>query len=245
MHSISDIKSKWIFLRRYIWFTVPFCRILLFGAAAYGAAPDDSSEGLSGALQSNIKPSGIDGSDQYQLSACPGTPVCFDIFLDKSHGEKIIAWDQSIPGAAFEIAEDPSTGVVTAHFCWTTPMNSGKEQSYSFHVLTGDGKEPALAGNSTEYTIHVSGISINESVTKEESKTTGRRRVQINVSGGQSPYSYQWDRSPESTLKESNLLPGLHLLTVTDDNGCTAQKQIDNSSAVELCINRSETLPGK
>ncbi len=53
--------------------------------------------------------------------------------------------------------------------------------------------------------------------------TDGRARVQ--VAGGTGPFTYAWD-SNESGAEAQQLAPGLHTVTVTDANGCTASAEV-------------------
>ncbi len=57
-----------------------------------------------------------------------------------------------------------------------------------------------------------------------------------NVSGGTSPYSYQWS-SGEQNQTAFNLLGGTASLTVTDDNGMTAVDMVTIPEPAEIAIN--------
>jgi gliding motility-associated-like protein len=45
--------------------------------------------------------------------------------------------------------------------------------------------------------------------------------IQINVTGGATPYSYVWNPVLSNTANPTGLAPGTYAVTVTDDNGCT------------------------
>jgi hypothetical protein len=46
----------------------------------------------------------------------------------------------------------------------------------------------------------------------------------VNVSGGQSPYTYSWNDGSNTTNGNTSLSAGTYTLTVTDANGCTIQQ---------------------
>ena len=47
--------------------------------------------------------------------------------------------------------------------------------------------------------------------------------IQVGVSDGTSPYTYSWDQSTCITNEATDLFAGTHIITVTDDNGCSNQ----------------------
>jgi len=47
----------------------------------------------------------------------------------------------------------------------------------------------------------------------------------VTISGGTPPYSYEWSDG-STDVENSNLTPGIHQLTVTDDNGCSSLSSI-------------------
>ena len=59
--------------------------------------------------------------------------------------------------------------------------------------------------------------------------------IDVSVSGGIQPYSYQWTHGPASQ-DISNLSRGTYLLTVTDDNLCTSNDSFDVSEPDSLMI---------
>lgn len=51
--------------------------------------------------------------------------------------------------------------------------------------------------------------------------------IQITVSNGVAPYSYDWNNDIGVVEDPENLTPGLYTVTVTDDNGCTASQEVE------------------
>ena len=47
--------------------------------------------------------------------------------------------------------------------------------------------------------------------------------IQVGVSEGTPPYTFSWDQSSSTTNEATDLFAGTHVITVTDDNGCSDQ----------------------
>jgi hypothetical protein len=57
-------------------------------------------------------------------------------------------------------------------------------------------------------------------ITHETAEDAGDGTIVCTISGGTAPYSYLWSSGDTSTSL-NNLAPGLYILTITDNNGCT------------------------
>lgn len=55
------------------------------------------------------------------------------------------------------------------------------------------------------------------------------------LQGGKSPYSFKWDNG-ETTNPATMLTPGSHLVTVTDDNGCSNTGTVDIQAPSEIIV---------
>ncbi|MCB9332798.1 MAG: SprB repeat-containing protein [Lewinellaceae bacterium] len=68
--------------------------------------------------------------------------------------------------------------------------------------------------------------------------TNANGSIDLTVTGGTSPYSYNWSNIPGTSDPEdqSNLSPGTYTVTVTDANGCvgTSSATVGNSSSLSL-----------
>ncbi len=64
--------------------------------------------------------------------------------------------------------------------------------------------------------------------------------IQLNVSGGVSPYSYQWSNQ-STTSFISNLGPGVYLVTITDQNLCMGVYSFTITQPAELVVNHPQS----
>lgn len=61
--------------------------------------------------------------------------------------------------------------------------------------------------------------------------------AEVNVLGGQSPYTFAWAHDPNLTTGTANgLLPGNYTVTVTDANGCTAERTVTIGDSPEIVV---------
>jgi gliding motility-associated-like protein len=66
--------------------------------------------------------------------------------------------------------------------------------------------------------------------------------VGVNVSGGNSPYTYSWTNSTSTSASISGLTAGIYTCTIKDSNGCTIQKTITiTQPAILAATNSSST----
>ena len=64
--------------------------------------------------------------------------------------------------------------------------------------------------------------------------------IDISVSGGVSPYTYQWNNG-ETTQDINNLTEGTYSVIVTDSNGCTVYDTIELTEPTEIILSSTNT----
>jgi len=65
-------------------------------------------------------------------------------------------------------------------------------------------------------------LGISNVATNPTCNNTANGAIDVTVTGGTTPYSYQWSGSSAATTQDiSGVLPGTFIITVTDTNGCT------------------------
>jgi SprB repeat/PKD-like domain/Bacterial Ig domain/NHL repeat len=73
-------------------------------------------------------------------------------------------------------------------------------------------------------------------ITKTNSSCFGASdgSITLSVSGGTAGYSYEWSGTGSGTNTKSNIIAGLHRVTITDSNGCSATRLIAITQPTEL-----------
>ncbi|NBC83409.1 MAG: T9SS type A sorting domain-containing protein [Bacteroidetes bacterium] len=97
---------------------------------------------------------------------------------------------------------DEITGLNADNYAVTVTDNVGCTEIVNFSIM-----EPSQ-------------IIVTPSITNESVRGLNNGSIDLNVSGGTSPYSYNWSNG-SSTQDLNNLAPNTYSVTVTDDNGCT------------------------
>lgn len=75
-------------------------------------------------------------------------------------------------------------------------------------------------------------VTLNNTTTETDPGNNGA--IDINVTGGTSPYTYNWSNTSQTTQDVSNLAGGSYTVTVTDANGCTQTLNVTLPSTVGL-----------
>lgn len=104
--------------------------------------------------------------------------------------------------------------------------------SYTLTVTDANGCSHTIAFNITQppqldvQTVAITNVSCH-------GDNTGS--ITVSAQGGKGPYTYSWNTNPPQTENTAqHLTAGSYIITVTDDNGCTAQKEIDITEPEEL-----------
>lgn len=117
----------------------------------------------------------------------------------------------------------------------TTQNRSGLTAgTYTVTVTDANG---CTATASATVTGPLSGMTLNSTMTNVSCNGGTNGSIDITVSGGTSPYSYNWGGGI-TTEDRTSLTAGVYNVTVTDANGCTAtlNKTITQPSALTLSV---------
>ncbi len=131
--------------------------------------------------------------------------------------------------------------------------------SYSWNNGAGSSEDPTnLSANTYSVTVtDDNGCTANTSATVDQpTQLTASAvptdvscfggndgEIDLSVNGGTPPYSYSWDNGAGSSEDPTNLLANTYSVTVTDDNGCTANASATVNQPTQLTANATNTDP--
>lgn len=161
--------------------------------------------------------SGINGTNNFSIQACPGLPVCFTLFsTDADASQQLsISSNQAIPGASYTLVNGQRPSL---QFCWTPSASDISNTPRTFTVTVKDDACPANASQTYSYSILVNGPQFN-AVVQAAACNSSNGSIYINPSIG-SAYTYAWQNG--STQAVAHQLPaGAHRVTIMDpQSGC-------------------------
>lgn len=173
---------------------------------------------------------GINGTGQFQMTACAGNLINFNIpsFDNDVNQNVAITWNNGIPAGSFS-----STGgqFPSGNFSWTPTANDISNNPYCFTITVTDNNCPFNGSQTYSFCITVTGFNVNVTANNANCGASNGN-ASASVSGGTAPYTYQW--SSGSTQNFANgLAAGNYNLIVTDNSGCqmTTNFAINNNSS--------------
>jgi outer membrane protein OmpA-like peptidoglycan-associated protein len=139
--------------------------------------------------------------------------------------EKSLSCNFSNPDAALKVkvlgGQPPYEFVWSANLRGDNPKNLGPGE-YKVTVTDSQGK-----GNTGKVEIPDPRFKLNIAAEKAESGVGAEDGVaKISIDGGTKPFQFKWDNG-ETTQTATKLTEGIHTVTVTDKNGCTATGKVD------------------
>jgi hypothetical protein len=172
--------------------------------------------------------SGINGSTNYEVTACPGVPLSFTInSADPDAGQTLVmSWNSGIPNGVFSMTAG-SRPVGT--FTWTPTAADERNQPFSFTITIEDDGCPINAYQTYSFTIHVPVFNI--AMTGNNSNCAVPLSGSASVTAtGTGPFQYSWSPGGATSASIGNLGGGTYNAVVTDGNGCTLSSSVTISS---------------
>lgn len=169
--------------------------------------------------------------DDIEICGTPGAPsasitLSADITDVSCNGgsDGSIDLTPSISGGSGSFSYEWSTGAVSQD------LNSMSAGTYTVTV------EASSASATASFTIaEPSGISLSNTATDVSCAGGNNGSINLSVSGGTSPYDYNWSNG-SSDQDISSLSGGVYMVTVTDDNSCTASSVIGVADGAAISI---------
>jgi len=109
-------------------------------------------------------------------------------------------------------------------------INNLKSGQYSVDISDASGcsvHKTFEIGNSEQLAVAVEKQDISCS-------DTNNGWIALNITGGKSPYNIKWQDISESPNERTQLKPGTYTASITDSNGCYAEKTVTINSAIPL-----------
>ncbi len=147
------------------------------------------------------------------------------------------------------IPQTPISGITSSPFI----LSVNELGIYHLISVSHDGCEGEVQGAASVVEIN---FQIDAQITAESCPEAGDGNIDVIVSGGLSPYQFEWDNGLGGVEDPENLMEGTYNLTLTDANGCSTISSIivpldDNVPVVEAgadatlnCIISELTLSG-
>ncbi len=163
--------------------------------------------------------SGVNGTTNFDIIACPGKPINFNITTGDGNTSQtvIITCTSFIPGSTFT---NTNSQYPTGTFSWTPTIAQARAQPYSFIITVQDNNCPFMGFQTYSYTIKVPPLSATLATVNATCAVPGNGSAAITVNGS-SPYQYLWAPSGATTASISNLAAGNYSAVITDRYGCT------------------------
>lgn len=135
----------------------------------------------------------------------------------------VATWNDEMCGdGSGQIAVNATGGDGNYSYSWntgaTTPTLTGLNAgTYTYTVTDGNGCSYSESINILNQT---NGLSLDNISASDELCNDDQGSIDISISGGNSPYTYNWSNGATSE-DLSNLDEGIYSCTITDNNGCT------------------------
>jgi gliding motility-associated-like protein len=183
---------------------------------------------------SNILPraSGVNGSNNYSIVACPGKPFSFTINSIDPDNSQIVSmdWNFGIAGANFSTNNDQRP---TGTFSWTPSLSDARIQPYTFTLTVIDNNCPSYGSQTYSYNVFVPPLSVSTGTSIALCSGTASGTATASASGT-GPFQYVWTPGNYNGASVNGLMSGTYSVLVTDQYGCTTSATDSVGSAPPL-----------
>lgn len=181
--------------------------------------------------------SGVNNTSSYSITACKGSPLCFDIFSTDADASQnlTINWNNGIPAGTFTSSGGPRP---TGTFCWTPTAADVRTAPYIFTVNVKDDNCPGVGVQTFSYKVYVSNcVGPQVSVAGSSVCSGGCTNLTATASSGASPYTFNWSSGGGTpTINVCPTAATAYTVTVADNTGAT------KTGVVNVSINAATTL---
>ncbi|MEO5641939.1 MAG: PKD domain-containing protein [Bacteroidia bacterium] len=174
----------------------------------------------------------------------------------ESKAQCVTSFTYSVSGGtvAFTNTTNPSTYLINFwNFGDNTPVNNSNSPSHSYSapgtysvcLITIDSFSTCTDTFCTAVTVSVgcNNLSVTATSTNETSPSACDGTVSASVTGGSSPYAFQWSNAV-TVSNQTNLCSGTYSILVTDVNGCVATDYTNVGSAFACSAGFGSSISG-
>lgn len=185
--------------------------------------------------------SGINGTTNYSINACPGQQVCFTVNsadIDATQNVTMTT-NNGIPNASYTITGGSRP---TLTFCWTPTNADINLLPKTFTVTVRDNACPSNGVQTYSFNVYVPSpyFAISGTNISCNGASTGTALASPVYSG---VYTYLWSNGA-STAAISGLTAGTYVVTATDaSTGCTSTQSITLTEPSGMTITTTPTSP--
>lgn len=171
---------------------------------------------------------GINGTNNYNISVCANQPLCFNVFSnDVNAGQQIsLQYNNGIPGATFSQSGSPFP---TGTFCWTPGTDDISPNPYCFTLQAKDNACPYNGANTYSYCVTVKGLVVDAGA-DQQIACNDLATISANVTGSGGPFTYLWSNG--FTGPTQTVPVGTYVVTVSDGL-CSATDTVNVTGAFE------------
>lgn len=170
---------------------------------------------------SNVLPTatGVNGSTNFDIIACPGKPLSFNINSGDGNSTQSVTMTciSSIPGSTFT---STTSQFPVGTFSWTPTLAQARPQPYLFIITVQDNNCPFTGFQTYSYTIKVPPLTATMQSVNATCAVPGNGSASVTVNGT-GPFQYLWTPGGATTPSISNLSSGNYSAVITDQYGCT------------------------
>ncbi len=148
---------------------------------------------------------------------------------------------ENIPTITLTAAENggtwTGTGITSGAAGTFNPATAGAGDHVITYTISG------TCGDADQITITIHEVALLSGLTTDESCIdNGDGSIDLTVTGGTSPYTFNWDNA-QTTEDISNLAPGTYIVIVNDANNCSVTNTFNILAGTSECIPESFYIP--
>ena len=168
--------------------------------------------------------SGANGTANYDLVACPGKQLTFNINSTDPNSNQNVTMNYlgAISGATFN---STAAQFPVGTFSWTPTLAQARNQPYTFLLIVQDDNCPFLGFQTYSFSVLVPPLSATIFPTNATCAIPGNGTATVNAIGS-SPLQYQWSVAGNTSTSLTGLSAGNYSCLVTDRYGCTMNSSI-------------------